>query len=247
MPISALDSVTTMLELKDVHVYYGQSHALMGVSLLVPSGRAVALLGRNGAGKTTTLSAIAGQRPVRSGTVTIEGKVVTGEPPHRLARAGLAFAASGHRMFDELTVRQSLEIAQSSKRKGLWNIERVLELFPKLRALQQRRGGVLSGGERQMLKVAQALLTNPTTLLLDEPTEGLAPVVVGQLRDALQELLEISGLTVLLSEQNVRFARSLVRECYVLERGSIRFHGTIDEVMADENLRYLLGAAAAAT
>ena len=227
-----------MLELDGVHAYYGQSHILQGVSLSVPPGTVVVLLGRNGAGKTTTLRAVMGLTPARRGRITFAGTDVTRRPAFRVARAGLGFIPAGRRVFGDLTVRQNLLLGQ--RPGGEWSMERVLTLFPKLGTLMDRSARVLSGGEKQMLKFGRALLGQPRMLLLDEPTEGLAPVVVQQLVQSLR-MLRDAGLPMLICEQNALFALGVADHAFVIEKGTVRFDAPTAGLAERVELRELLG------
>lgn len=229
------------LELHEVHAYYGQSHILHGISLTVGPGEVVALLGRNGAGKTTTLRAIMGLTPARSGRIMFDGQDITHKPTHVIARLGISYVPSGRRLFGQLTVLQNLQLWQQPPRDGSrWNLERVYEAFPRLAEFARRRAGSLSGGEQQMLKIGRALLANPKLLLLDEPTEGLAPTVVGQLSQWLK-LLKDAGLSMLLAEQNALFALKLADRGYVLEKGQIRYAASAEELRQSPEVRAYLG------
>lgn len=235
-----------MLALEDVHVYYGDSHVLRGVSLEVPRGRVVALLGRNGAGKTTTLRAIVGLTPPRRGRVTLDGRDVTRLPAHRRARLGIGLVPAGRRSFGDLTVRQNLLLGAAAPRpsghdggRG-WTLDDILAIFPKLAELLERPARFLSGGEQQMLKLGRCLLTGPRLLLLDEPSEGLAPTIVQQLRATLGRIREL-GLPILLCEQNARFALGLADDAYLLEKGAFRYSGPAAEVASRPELVAHLG------
>jgi branched-chain amino acid transport system ATP-binding protein len=234
-----------ILELGDVHTYYGQSHILQGVSLTVAEGEMVALLGRNGAGKTTTMRSIMGLTPLTRGSIRLDGVEVSRQPPHALSRRGIAFVPSGRRIFSALSVWQNLVLADKRGRRvvGGWTIDRVFALFPKLHELQNRQAGFLSGGEQQMLKLGRALLGNPRLLLLDEPTEGLAPVIVREFAQWIVRL-QGEGLSILLSEQNSHFALSLAVRGYILEKGRIRFHALADELRGSDEIQTYLGVAA---
>ena len=231
-----------MLEVKDINTYYGTSHILFDLSLKVDKGEIVALLGRNGAGKTTTLRSIMGLTPPRSGSVKFQGKEIRGEPAYVVAKWGLGFVPDDRGIFGTLTVGENLEVAA---RKGdnpfEWRKETVYELFPSLKRLEGHKGGQLSGGEQQMLTVARTLMTNPRMVLLDEPVEGLSPLVV---RTLAEKILEVKhkGITILLSEQNVKFAIELSDRAYVIDKGTIRFQGAIDELRENEEVkrRYLM-------
>jgi branched-chain amino acid transport system ATP-binding protein len=222
-----------MLELDDVHAYYGPSHVLHGVSLRVAPGEIVCLLGRNGAGKTTTLRAIMNLVRVERGRMRFRGREIRGLPTHEVSRLGLGLVPEDRRIFGELSVLENLRVGQ---RRDGWPIERVFELFPALRPLAGRRGGSLSGGEQQMLTIARTLMGAPRLLLLDEPSEGLAPVVVRALAECLIRL-RAEGVTVLLSEQNLQLARRLADRAYILEKGQVKFEGTMAALDADEPLR----------
>lgn len=233
-----------MLTVEKIETYYGQSHILQGVSLELAAGEAVALLGRNGAGKTTTMRSIMGLTPPRRGTIRLDGTVISGRPPYAIARLGVAYVPSGRRIFSGLSVRQNLLLAESEGRKveDGWTLGRVYEMFPKLHELEQRAAGFLSGGEQQMLKLGRALLGNPRLLLLDEPTEGLAPVVVKEL-GAWIARLKAAHLSILLSEQNAPFALKLSDRGYILEKGVIRYSAPAAEVAASHEIRTYLGIA----
>jgi len=233
-----------MLTVEAIHTYYGQSHILQGLSLEVGAGEAVALLGRNGAGKTTTMRSIMGMTPPRGGTIRLDGTSITGRSTFSIARLGIGYVPSGRRIFSGLSVRQNLELAAREGRKvqGGWTIERVFETFPKLRELEGRGAGFLSGGEQQMLKLGRALLGNPKLLLLDEPTEGLAPVVVKELREWI-ERLKSQRLSILLSEQNAAFALRLSDRGYILEKGMIRHSAPAAELAESHEIRAYLGIA----
>ncbi|MBB1482609.1 ABC transporter ATP-binding protein [Tessaracoccus sp. MC1865] len=218
-----------MLELRNVDAYYGESQALHDVTLTVPSGSCTVLLGRNGAGKTTTLRTIIGELAARSGEIQWDGQNITGLASHQRSKRGLAYVASDSSIFAKLTVMQNLALAAGAHPAGDWNRDRVFEFFPKLKQLINRRAGVLSGGERQMLKLGMALLTQPKLILLDEPTQGVAPVVVDQMREWLTDLLQ-GGLAILLSEQNALFASRLGTDAYIIEKGGIVAHGSIAEM-----------------
>ncbi|PYM08530.1 MAG: ABC transporter ATP-binding protein [Candidatus Rokuibacteriota bacterium] len=227
-----------MLELRDVHTAYGLSRVLFGVSLHVDAGECVSLLGRNGVGKTTTIRTIMGLTPPSSGQVLWKARDITGFPPYRVARAGIGFVPEDRRIFADLTVWENLDVAARAApgaRTG-WTIERVFDLFPTLRELAGRHGGYLSGGEQQMLTIARTLMGNPELLLLDEPSEGLAPLVVDHLGGQIARLKR-EGMTILLAEQNVNFSLELADRVYVLEKGRIRYRGTATELRADEALR----------
>lgn len=231
-----------MLEVENIHTYYGLSHILFGVSLEVSEGEVVCLLGRNGAGKSTTMRSIMGLTPPRKGTVTFKGKPLTGKKPYQIARMGIGYVPDNRRVFADLTVGENLEISERETGAAvIWNKENVYDLFPPLRDIDSRKAGFLSGGEQQMLAIARALMTNPEFLLLDEPTEGLAPLVVEMLEDQIGKLKE-KGVTVLLAEQNVKIALRLSTRAYVIDDGVIRYHGSIEDLKENEEVRkkYLL-------
>ena len=230
-----------ILEMRDVSTAYGLSKVLFGVSLDIAQGECVALLGRNGVGKSTTMRSIMGLTPPSSGRVVWKGTDITGWPPHRVARAGLGFVPEDRRIFADLTVWENLDVASRTTRGGGggWTVERVFDLFPKLRELTGRNGGFLSGGEQQMLTIARTLMGNPELLLLDEPSEGLAPLVVQHLREQIARL-QREGLTILLAEQNVDFSLALAHRVYVLEKGQIRFSGLAAQLRESEALRHEL-------
>jgi branched-chain amino acid transport system ATP-binding protein len=230
------------LAVQDIDTYYGRSHILQQVSLTVAEGEVVALLGRNGAGKTTTMRTITGLTAPRRGSVQLDGRELARRPPHRIARAGVAYVPSGRRIFGGLTVRQNLELARRDARveKPTWTIERLHATFPKLRELDNRRAGLISGGEQQMLKLGRALLAHPKVLLLDEPTEGLAPVVVAQMHDWIS-MIKTERMSILLSEQNSLFALRLADRGYILEKGRIRHEAGAAELSESQEVRRYLG------
>jgi len=231
-----------MLELSNLHAGYGVSRILFGVSLRADRGEIVALLGRNGAGKSTTLKAIMGIAPPSAGRVFLDGADLTGLAPYLIARAGIGYVPQDRRIFPDLTVRENLEVGRRPGRSGdlPWTLERVEALFPMLGTLAGRRGGSLSGGEQQMLTLARTLMGNPRVLLLDEPSEGLAPVVVRAMIEQLRQL-KAGGMTILLSEQNVHFTKEVSDRAYILEKGSIQREGSIPDILEDRSIfeRYL--------
>jgi branched-chain amino acid transport system ATP-binding protein len=224
--------MTVFLEANDIHTYYGTSHVLFGVSLKVQPGEVVALLGRNGVGKTTTIHSIMGVTPPRSGSIQFRGQEITKQRPYQIARQGIALVPAGRRIFPTLTVRENLEVARKRPPAGqshAWTVEQIYELFPLLKAREMHKGSQLSGGEQQMLAIGRALMGNPEFLLLDEPAEGLAPLIVGLLRDILVQL-KSQGLTILLCEQNIGFATAVSDRGYVLDKGTVKFEGPVDEL-----------------
>jgi branched-chain amino acid transport system ATP-binding protein len=228
-----------VLAVHDLHAYYGESHVLQGVSLDVAEGECVAILGRNGAGKTTTIASIVGFIRPRSGEVRLRGAEVAGWAPHRIARAGLSLVPQGRRVFADLSVRENLTLTMHSRAEG-WDLERVLSLFPALRRRLDAFGDQLSGGEQQMLAIGRALMRNPQVLLLDEPSEGLAPKIVAEVGEALLRLRE-SGLAILLVEQNLALATRVAQRVFVMNKGTIVFSGSTAELAAssDVEARYL--------
>ena len=229
-----------MLEVDGIHTYYGESHVLHGVSLRVAPGEAVALLGRNGAGKTTAIRSIVGFTPPRAGRVLFEGQAIERWPAYRIARRGLALVPQGRRIFAPLSVRENLLLGARSEG---WTLERVFELFPRLRERQAQLGGTLSGGEQQMLAIARALLTNGRLLLLDEPSEGLAPLIVREIGTILTAL-KAERLSLLLVEQNYHLALRVADRVYVMNKGQIVYQGTPAGLEADgEVKRRYLGVA----
>ncbi len=226
-----------MLEVDAIHTYYGDSHILQGVSVRVGVGEGVAILGRNGAGKTTLIRSIVGFTPPRAGRIRFEGEAISGWPAHRIARRGLALVPQGRRIFSPLTVRENLLLGA---RAGRFALERVLELFPRLRERADQLGGTLSGGEQQMLAIGRALLTNGRLLLLDEPSEGLAPLIVREIGVIVRRLRE-AGLAILLVEQNYHLALQMADRVYVMNKGQIVYEGTPAGLEAREDVkrRYL--------
>ncbi len=230
------------LEAADLHTFYGKSHILHGVSLEVHEGEIVTLLGRNGAGKTTTLRSLVGLTPPRQGRVSVFGKVTTGLPAFRAAGAGLGYVPEGRKIFPNLTVEENLKVP--IERAGPWTIARVYELFPRLAQRRGNKGRQLSGGEQEMLAIGRALLLNPKLLLLDEPSQGLAPLVVQDVFKVVASMRE-AGISVLLVEQNVRAAVAIADRAYVLDDGKVVYSGSAAEFSADEErVRALAGASA---
>lgn len=227
-----------MLSVRDLDVFYGRAQVLFGVGFEVPAGQVTALMGRNGAGKSTTLKALMGLVPPAAGRIELEGRRIDRWPPFRIARAGLGYVAEERRIFPDMTVAENLEVGRRPPSDGRapWTEDDVERLFPNLAQLRHRRAGQTSGGEQQMLAVARTLMGNPRLLLLDEPSEGLAPVIVRQMVEAVRAL-KASGVTVLLSEQNLRFADSVAERAVVLEKGVVRFNGAMTALAEDEALR----------
>ena len=229
--------MSALLAVENIYSAYGLSRVLFGISLEVAAGECVCLLGRNGVGKTTTIRSVMGLMRPTSGRIVWKGRDITGWSPHRTARGGIGFVPEDRRIFAELTVWENLDIAaRAARRPGRWNIHAVYELFPALYELRNRQGGFLSGGEQQMLTIARTLMGNPELLLLDEPSEGLAPLIVETLRSNILEL-KAQGLTILLAEQGVDFSLALADRVYVLEKGSVRHSGPAAELRQNPALR----------
>ena len=227
-----------MLEVHELETAYGSSQVLFGVSLEVGEGEVVALLGRNGAGKTTTLSSIMGLVPPHGGRIMFRDRPIIGLEPYEISRLGIGIVPENARLFASLTVEENFETARRPATDGhsRFGLDEVLDLFPDLRTLLGRRAGMLSGGQQRMVAVARTLVGNPDLLLLDEPSEGLAPRIVGALLDRLKRL-RATGMTALLSEQNLRFANELADRAYVMEKGEIRYTGSIAALAAEPEIR----------
>ena len=229
-------SAAPILAVEDVYASYGLSQVLFGVSLEIHAGECVCLLGRNGVGKTTTMRSIMGLTPPVRGRIAWKGRDLRGHAPHQIANAGIGFVPEDRRIFAELTVWENLDVAARRAQGGGWTVERVYDLFPKLADLAGRQGGFLSGGEQQMLTIARTLMGNPELLLLDEPSEGLAPLVVESLQERIGGLKR-DGLTILLAEQSVDFCLALADRVYVLEKGVVRYSGTTEAFRADRSIQ----------
>jgi branched-chain amino acid transport system ATP-binding protein len=226
-----------ILEVNNIYTAYGLSQILFGVSLKVQEGEIISLLGRNGVGKTTTLRSIMGLTPPQSGSIKWRGEEIAGKPTYEISRLGIGFVPEDRRIFSDLTVWENLDVAiqPGRKKENVWTLERVFDLFPALKPIQSRKGGYLSGGEQQMLTIARTLMSNPDLLLLDEPSEGLAPLVVQQLGEQIAKLRR-EGMTILLCEQNQRFSLDLSDRLYILEKGTIKYEGTVQDFLKDEKI-----------
>ena len=227
-----------MLALNAISAGYGRGQVLFDVSVSLAAGEVVVLLGRNGAGKTTTLKSAIGIVPLTSGDIEFENVSITRLPTHMRVQRGLAYVPEDRRIFTDLTVAENLAVGVQNAREGAsnWTLERVLDLFPKLKEMLARPGGQMSGGEQQMLTIARSLLGNPRVILLDEPSEGLAPIIVERIAEALLALKR-EGIAILLSEQNYHFAQIVSDRAYVLELGHVRFSGSMVALRADDSIR----------
>jgi branched-chain amino acid transport system ATP-binding protein len=226
-----------VLELNDIHTWYGDSYILQGVSLQVKDGTVVALLGRNGMGKTTTIRSIMGLTPPRRGAITFNGENLVGLSPYKIARLGIGLVPQGRLIFSSLSVTENLKMAaRSGDKKDPWTLERVFEVFPKLKERRKNKGNLLSGGEQQMLTIARALMTNPDLILFDEPSEGLAPVVVEEVFRVIQEL-RAAGHSILLVEQDFGMAMSVADYAYIMSRGTIVHESAPDELINNESVK----------
>lgn len=219
-----------LLEIEKINTFYGLSHILFDVSLKIEKGEVVCLLGRNGAGKTTLMRSIMGLNPPRSGSILFQGEPIIGKPTFRISRAGIGMVPENRLIFADLTVRENLEAGWRDRGENGWTVEKVWNLFPELKRLSSNRGGQLSGGEQQMLSIARTLLQNPALLLLDEPTEGLSPLLVHRIADRVLEIKSGKVLTMLIAEQNYPIASKMGDRSYILEKGLIQFEGTMTEL-----------------
>ena len=230
------------LEVEKINTFYGLSHILFDVSLNVEKGEVVVLLGRNGAGKTTTMLSVMGMNPAKTGVVRYQGEEITQLPPYKIARLGIGYVPEDRKIFPDLTVYANLDVGRKSKKinGAKWTIERIYQLFPVLEKFAHRRGGTLSGGEQQMLTISRTLMGDPGFLLLDEPSEGLAPIIVKVLGKFV-DVIKKEGITVLLSEQNSKFALKHADRAYIVDNGSIKYEGSIAELEQNEEIkkRYL--------
>ena len=228
-----------MLSVRNLNTYYGRAHILAGLALEVGKGEVAVLLGRNGAGKSTTLKSIMGWVRPRSGEIVFDGRRIDRLPTYRIARSGLGYVPEDRRIFTDLSVMENLDVGRRPGASGRgWTPEKLFALFPNLAEAKDRPASKISGGEQQMLAIARTLMGNPSCILLDEPSEGLAPLIVEQMVAAVRELRS-SGVSVLLSEQNWRFAAAVADRAYIIEKGRIRYAGTMAELAADEAARYL--------
>ena len=233
--------MSAILAVRDLVTGYGLGAVLHGVSLDVEAGEVACLLGRNGAGKSTTLRSIMGLTPPRSGKIEFMGQEITGRQPFEVARLGMGYIPDDRRIFADLTVEENLEIVRRvTRREGRWTLERVYQLFPLLTELRLKQGSGLSGGEQKILAIGRALMGNPGLLILDEPSEGLGPLMVRTLIEAIRQMQE-EGVTLLVADQNVKFARRVAGRGYIMEEGHIRYTGRLEDLWADEDLvrRYL--------
>jgi branched-chain amino acid transport system ATP-binding protein len=222
-----------VLEVSDIHTYYSDSYVLQGVSLKVKPGQIVALMGRNGVGKTTTIRSIVGFSPPTRGTVTFKGVDITKKPSHEIAKGGISLVPQGRRVFPSLTVAEHLRVFErggDGKNRQAWDLDRITELFPSLERRMKQKASVLSGGEQQMLAIARALLTNPELLLMDEPSEGLSPLLVQQVVEVIGHLRTTAELPILLVEQNLSLALNLADYVYVMKKGAVAFEGAAEEL-----------------
>ena len=231
-------SVSPIVRVENLDVFYGKSQILFGVGLELHQGQTLALLGRNGAGKSTTMKAITGIVPAKRGFIEVAGKDVTGKPPHVIGQAGIGYVPEDRQVFPEHTVEENLEIGHKKGPNGQddWSLERVFEVFPLLKPLRRRMAGRLSGGEQQMLAIARTLMGNPIVLLLDEPSEGLAPIVVARIGELLRKLRE-TGATILIAEQNMHFCLGIASDAVVIDKGTIVYRDTIAGLKANEEVR----------
>ena len=227
-----------MLEIRDIHTYIGESYILQGVSMEIPKGNVVALLGRNGVGKTTLVSSIIGFRPVRTGSILLEGKEISTLPAHRIVRLGIGLVPQGRRIFASLTVDENLEVPYKGPLRSErdFSTERVFQIFPALKERKDHRGGKLSGGEQQMLATGRGLISRPKLLLMDEPSEGLAPLLVRKLGKNIRSFKE-QDLTILLVEQKLSFALEVADYVYVMSKGKIVYHSTPDDLWQNEEIK----------
>jgi branched-chain amino acid transport system ATP-binding protein len=221
-----------MLEIKGLNTHYGASHILQGVDLSMPRGRIAAVLGRNGVGKTTTVKTIMGLVPPSGGSISIDGKDITGWAPHRVARSGVAYVPEGRLIFPDLTVLENIRVAERTAAKD-WPMEKLLQLFPSLRERRANKGSQLSGGEQQMLAIARALVSDPKVLLLDEPSQGLAPLVVRELARVIK-LMRDAGMTILLIEQNMKLAEAVADELHIMVKGRMVYSADPERFRAEE-------------
>ena len=232
-----------MIELENIHSYYGTSHILQGIGLVVEAGEVVSLLGRNGAGKTTIMKTIMGLLIPAQGHINYRGEIISGLKPFKIARKGIAYVPEDRAIFIHLSVVENLEIARvgmTNRLQGKWTVERIFQKFPRLAERRSHRGSNLSGGEQQMLTIARALMSEPDLLLLDEPSEGLAPLIVKELEEIIKEIVD-EGITVLLVEQNLKMVTAMAQRHYIIDQGRIVYHGTNDEFIANDEIkdRYL--------
>jgi len=230
--------MTPMLKISDIHTYIGESHILQGVSMDVPEGQVVALLGRNGVGKTTLIHSIMAFRPIRSGSIQLEGRQIGALPAHRIVRLGIGLVPQGRRIFSSLTVNENLHVGYkpSGPKAARYDTERVFELFPALKERREHRGNKLSGGEQQMLATGRALMSGPKLLLMDEPSEGLAPLLVREMAQIIKGLTK-EGLTILLVEQKLSFVLEIADYAYVMSKGQIVYHSTPDVLWKNEEVK----------
>ena len=235
--------IGVILKIDQIDTFYGQSHVLQGISLSINEGEVVSLLGRNGVGKTTTLRSIMGLTPPRSGKIFLHNVDIAGKPPFQIAKMGIGYMPDDRRIFPDLTLYENLELARRLSSKGniRWTFEKVYELFPVFIDLKQRKGTQLSGGEQKMLAIGRALMKNPALLLLDEPSEGLAPLVVQNLTEVIAQIRK-EGVTILLADQNLKFCRKTSDRGYILEKGMVQHQGLMEEIWQNEEIvkKYLV-------
>ncbi len=229
--------MTALLEVREIFTAYGQSQIIHGISLVVGQGEVVSLLGRNGVGKTTTFRSIMGLTPPRSGSILLQGTELIGRKPYEIAKLGVGYVPDDRRIFPDLTAEENLEMARrlAGKRAGQWTMGKVYQLFPVLERLRASKGTYLSGGEQKMLAIGRALMKNPDLILLDEPVEGLAPLVVRNLVEVIREIQK-SGVTVLLADQNLKFCHKVAGRGYILEKGLIQYEGGIESIWQNEEI-----------
>lgn len=229
--------MTAILEVREIITAYGQSQVIHGISLVVGQGEVVSLLGRNGVGKTTTFRSIMGLTPPRSGNILLKGIELVGRKPYEIAKLGVGYVPDDRRIFPDLTAEENLEMARrlAKQRAGQWTIGRVYKLFPVLERLRASKGTCLSGGEQKMLAIGRALMKNPDLILLDEPVEGLAPLVVRNLVEVIQEI-QRSEVTILLADQNLKFCRKVAGRGYIIEKGLIQYEGEIESIWKNEEI-----------